>query len=230
MRLYFSATVRLGLALAFASLASVGLFAFGAVSNHSMEFGYLNWNLFLAWLPLFFSWWLVRVLQKKLWSSWEALFVTLLWLAFLPNSFYMISDFVHIQEVRRVDLLYDVVMFASFIFNGVVMGFLSLYAVHRELEKRLTHRMAAVVVAGLLLVCSFAIYLGRDLRWNSWDVLVNPGGILIDVSDRVLHPTAYPQTFSTTGTFFVLLGSLYIVAWQIVRSARHQKLASELES
>ena len=229
MRWYFSNSTRLSLALLFSSLTSVGLFFAGAVSNHSFVFSYLMWNLFLAWVPLLLALKLGKVLRRKLWSSWEALLFTLLWVGFLPNSFYMISDFVHIQEVSRVDLLYDVVMFSSFIINGVVLGFISLYWVHQELLKRLSRRWAHAVIGTVLLACSFAIYLGRDLRWNTWDILVNPGGILIDVSDRFLHPIAYSQAYTTTLTFFLLLGSLYLVAWQLIRSMRYQKVLDDSE-
>lgn len=227
MRWYFSNTTRLGLALACSSLVSVGLFAAGAISNHSAEFAYLLWNLFLAWLPLVFALWLHKILHRKVWSSWLALVVTVLWLGFLPNSFYMISDFIHIQDVPRVDLLYDVLMFTSFIFNGVILGFLALYNVHLELLQRMKRHTAHSLLATILLVCSFAIYLGRDLRWNTWDVLVNPAGILFDVSDRILHPIMYSQAYTTTITFFVLLGSLYVVAWQAARAMRYQKVMDD---
>lgn len=223
MRLYLSARTRLALALCFASLASIGLFFAGAWRNHSMAFSYLMWNLFLAWLPLVFSTMLERTLRHKLWSSWSALALTALWVAFLPNTFYMISDFIHIQEVRRVDVLYDVIMMTSFIMNGVLLGDLSLYAVHRQLAERLRQRTAGIIVSGVLLLCGFAIYLGRDLRWNSWDILVNPGGILIDVSDRILHPTSYPLVFTTTFGFFVLLGSVYVVLVQVARTLRNEQ-------
>jgi len=223
MRFYISVRARLGLALAFSSLASVGLFVVGAISNHSGTFAYLNWNLFLAWVPLVFTLWLEKVLRDNLWSSWRALILTILWLGFLPNTFYMISDFIHVQDVQRVDLLYDVVMFSSFIFNGVILGFVSLFLVHKELLKRLSKRVGTLLVALILLACSFAIYLGRDLRWNTWDVLINPASVLFDVSDPVINPRAHPQTFSTTLSFFVLLGSLYIVAWHIARNLRHQQ-------
>jgi uncharacterized membrane protein len=215
-----SARARLGLALGISSLSSVGLFMVGALSNHSAEFAYLNWNLFLAWVPLLLTWWLVVVLRTRLWSSWLALAITIAWVSFLPNSFYMISDFIHIQQVRRVDLLYDVVMFSSFIFNGVVLGFVSLYLVHQELLKRVRQRTAAGLIALVLVLSCIAIYLGRELRWNTWDILVNPAGILVDISNRVLDPRTYPQFLATTLSFFVLIAALYLVTWQIVSTVR----------
>jgi uncharacterized membrane protein len=146
-----------------------------------------------------------------------------LWLIFLPNSFYLISDFIHLQDVQRVDVLYDAVMFTSFIYTGVVLGFSSLYLIHVQLRRRFRPRPAAGWIAAALVVCSASVYVGRDLRWNSWDVLINPGGILVDLSDRLLHPSAYPEMLLTIAAFSVLLASMYSLLWQgarLLQSAR----------
>lgn len=208
------------LALGVSTLVSVGLFAYGAWRNSSLEYDYLVWNLFLAWLPLIFAVRLISLLRRKPWSSWEALAVSTLWLVFLPNSFYMISDFIHLQEVQRVDVLYDAVMFTSFIYTGVVLGFSSLYLIHIQLRRRLSALGATWWVMATLLVCSAAVYVGRDLRWNSWDLLTNPGGLLFDISDRVQHPAAYPQMLVTIVTFFILLASMYNLLWRGSRLLR----------
>lgn len=211
-------------ALLVSSLVTVGLFSYGALRNNSLQFSYLIWNLFLAWLPLLFSIRLLAVLRRKLWSSWEAVTTTFLWLVFLPNSFYMISDFIHLQEVKRVDILYDTLMFTSFIYIGVVLGFSSLYLVHLQLKGRMSDASATIWVAFTLLVCSSAIFIGRDLRWNSWDILTNPGGLLFDVSDRLIHPSTYPHMLLTIITFFILLSSMYALLWrgiQLLDSTKH---------
>lgn len=222
-RPYISARVKLGLALGVSSLASVGLYLVGAWSNHDYAFSYLPWNLMLAWVSLCITLWLEHTIHQRLWSSWYALIVTGLWLLLLPNTFYMISDFVHIQEVNRVDLLYDVVMFASFIFNGLFLGLISLYVVHWELARRVSNRMAGTFIGIIIFTCSFAIYIGRELRWNTWDVLTNPSSVLFDVSDRVLNPREHPKAFTTTLSFFVLLGSMYLVLWRIAKVTRQQR-------
>jgi len=154
------------------------------------------------------------VLRHKLWSSWEGLTYSVLWLLFLPNSFYMISDFIHLEDVQRVDILYDTLMFTSFIYTGVILGFSSLYLIHLQLRRRLDARQAALWIAATLGICSAAIYVGRDLRWNSWDVITNPGGLLFDVSERLQHLTSYPKMLLTVVTFFVLLTSMYWVMWR----------------
>jgi uncharacterized membrane protein len=223
-RRHFTSRERVVASLVGLTVVSVGLFGAGALTNHSLQFGYLLWNLFLAWVPLGMMAILFRVLNTRLWSSWLPFCLTLLWLVFLPNSFYMISDFIHIQDVARHDLLYDVVMFTSFIFTGALVGFCSLYRVHAELRKRMSMMLSSTLIGIILFLCSFAIYLGRDLRWNSWDVLVNPAGILFDVSDHLIHPLQHLNMFSTIASFFVLLASLYLVGWQLGEAMSEERI------
>jgi len=210
------------LSLLFAVVVSVGLYAYGAFRMHSLVYNYLLWNLFLAFVPLLVAFRLVKVLRKKQWSDWEPIGLTLVWLLFLPNSFYMISDYIHLRDVSAAHILYAAVQFTAFICLGVLLGFCSLYLVHRELRRRLSGPAAGAWVAGTLLLCSMAIYIGRDLRWNSWDVLANPAGLLFDVTERLLKPEDYPAMFVTVGSFFALLGALYVVVWagaKLLRSA-----------
>jgi uncharacterized membrane protein len=208
--------------LAMLTLVSIGFFIVGAIENHSRVFWYLMWNLFLAWLPLVFALWLLPVIRRFGWTSWPGIILTLLWLNFLPNSFYMVSDFIHLQDYQRVDVVFDAVMFALFVLTGLLIGFSSLYLIHIELIKRLKKRNAWCWIGAILVICSFAIYLGRDLRMNSWDILTNPAGILFDITDPIVNPKAHGLAFTTTLTFSIFLISLYVVVWQLVSAiARH---------
>ncbi|HVA11189.1 MAG TPA: DUF1361 domain-containing protein [Candidatus Dormibacteraeota bacterium] len=215
------------LALLTSSLVSLGLFAYGAWRNHSFEeFSYLPWNLVLAWLPLIFALRLIAILKRKLWSGWEGLALSVLWLVFLPNSFYMISDFIHLEDVKRVNVLYDTLMFTSFIYTGVALGFSSLYLIHVQLRRRLMAYEASIWVAITLLISSLAIYIGRDLRWNSWAVITNPGGLLFDISNRLQHPSSYPQMIMTIAVFFIVLASMYSLLWRGIGLLQRQPLSS----
>ena len=215
------------LALLASSAVSLGLFTYGAWRNHSFEeFSFLPWNLVLAWLPFVFALRLMMVLKRKLWSSWEGLTLSVLWLVFLPNSFYMISDFIHLEDVRRLNILYDTLMFTAFIYTGVALGFSSLYIIHIQLRRRLNTYEANIWIAFTLLIASSAIYLGRDLRWNSWDIITNPGGLLFDISDRLQHAASYPQMFLTVSIFFIVLSSMYGLLWQGVGLLQRQPTAT----
>jgi uncharacterized membrane protein len=205
----------------------VGFWVAGAIANHSLDFWYLVWNLFLAWLPVIFVGWLLGVLRRWPWLNWRPVLLTILWLGFLPNSFYLLTDFIHLQQDVRADILYDTIMLESFVISGFLLGYLSLYLVHGALLKRVQARTAGWLVGLTILLCSFAIYLGRDLRLNSWDILVNPARLLFSVTDPFFSPSTHSQAFTTTLIFFILLGSLYFAAWRLAKNfAKHNHSSS----
>jgi uncharacterized membrane protein len=208
--------------LAVGILASFGLFAYSVVTSRAFSYSYLVLNVGLATIPLLLSWRIIVLLRKKRWSDWEPLIMTLIWIIFLPNSFYMISDFIHLQNMSKQVILYNSVMFFSFIYLAVLMGLISLYQIHQQLRKRVYPKTAAVLVTILLIGCCFAIYLGRDLRWNSWDVVVNPAGLLFDISNLILKPETYSGMIKTMVSFFVVISSAYLIAWQAARLIWHQ--------
>lgn len=218
MQLKFSPRQSVWLSLLIATLVGVGLWGIGVWRNHSFDFWYLPFNLSLALIPLLLAVWLVHLLKARAWSNWLPLAMTLLWILFLPNSFYIISDFIHLTETPRADIVQDVVMLAQFSFTGLAFGFVSLFLVHQEFIKRVGVRFAAPLVGVILLLCSFAIYLGRDLRWNSWDIIVQPFGLISDILQHLFNPGLYPLGFVMTSSFFVMLGSMYFVLWQVSKA------------
>lgn len=189
------------------------------------DYWFLVWNLILAWVPLVAAWYLYGRTQKLglIWSKTNiALFV--IWLLFLPNAFYIFTDFIHLYRFGGVPLMYDIVLISTFALTGLILGFTSLMLVHKRALQRFKNYGHWLPVAALL-ASGFAIYLGRELRWNSWDIIFNPFGILFDVSERVLNPTEYSLTFATTLLFFGFLGLTYLTVWRAINSfiARQSK-------
>ena len=136
------------------------IMAIGAVKAHNGYYWFLLYNLLLAYVAPLLAWWLIVRLKTTPWLSVPNILLTLLWLGFLPNSFYMITDLIHAQTAIGVDLLYNIVIIMLFLFNACVAGFISLYLVHWALLKRFYYRYAHLVIAIVILLCSFAIYLG----------------------------------------------------------------------
>ena len=205
-------------ALAASSAVSVLLIIGRILAFSNYGYIFMVWNLVLAWLPLVFAWlWVLYIRRNRVVSA-TSLMLLILWLGFLPNSFYIITDFIHLRTATRATVLYDVAMLMSFTMNGVVLGFVSMALVHLELLKRLSKVRAHAIITGILLLSSFAIYLGRFLRWNTWDVLVNPAGILFSFSGQITQTSVQTTLLSTTLLFTVLLGSIYMVCWQLVRA------------
>lgn len=205
------------------SFFSVGLSLYRIWITGTDRYWFLMWNLFLAWLPLVFAWFLYQRAPKGLTWSWENLAWATLWLLFLPNAFYLLSDFVHLKDTGEVGIMYDVVLLASYSCAGLVLGFTSLYMVHVRMLQRFGRRAHLFVLVALLL-SGFAIYLGRYLRWNSWDIITNPFALLFDVSDQIVNPAEHVVTFTTTLLFFTFLSVLYFVIWRAIRLAQSQKI------
>jgi uncharacterized membrane protein len=186
------------------------------------------WNLFLAWLPLIFAWMLAKRCPRGIFWSWTNFVWFTLWLLFLPNSFYLVTDFIHLTKTNQISLIFDVILLTSYALTGLILGFTSLLLVHVKLWQRLKNK-AYLVVYGTLLLCGFAIYLGRFLRWNSWDIITNPLGLIFDVGIRLTNPTEHIFTFSATLLFFVFLSVLYFVIWKAVFLAKQSNLLKMLK-
>lgn len=191
------------------SVLSIGLYIGRVLATDRMYLGFMNWNLFLAWLPLLFAWSLSRVLTRYRWLSWRPQILTFLWLIFLPNSFYMVTDFIHVAPDEDLSMLYDIVLVLSFALSGLILGCMSIYMVHAELKRRSGRRQLYSLLGGAILLSSFAIYLGRQLDYNSWDLVFNPGGILLDTLVRLSDPLAHGSMYTTTLLFFVFISGVY---------------------
>jgi uncharacterized membrane protein len=205
------------------SALCITFFVYRVLISDTIRFSFIFTNLALAWLGLIFGWLLVRYVKTNSWLSWRAVGLTVLWLSFLPNTWYVLTDFLHVQPTGEVSEIYDIVLIGTLAINGFILGFTSLYLVHIQMLKRLSENRTLILIAAVILLSSFAIYLGRNLRWNSWDVLANPGGIILNISDRIIDPFGHPRALNVTGLFFILLSSLYFAIWTFVRPQPRRK-------
>lgn len=200
-------------ASALAGLVGVGLFLAGVFRNGTVDYWYLLINLLLGLIPLGSAVWLCLYVGKYGWKNWQVAALGVVWVFFLPNSFYIVTDFIHLPEVARVDMVQDVVMLMQFSVLGLIAGFTSLYMVHLLFKKRYGGRLAMMLIMGVLYLSSFAIYLGRELRWNSWDVVLHPFSVIRDALFLWWSPTSGVNAMWMTISFFAMLTSLYLVLW-----------------
>ncbi|MGZ8708504.1 MAG: DUF1361 domain-containing protein [Gaiellaceae bacterium] len=196
-------------ALALLSLFSVALIVVRYLHSQEPFFGGLIWNLFLAWIPFGLS--IVVYDRHRAGARRLSLLpFAALWLLFLPNAPYILTDFKHLVPSPNVPLWVDVVVIAAPAWTGMLLGFLSLYlvqAVVRDLAGPLVAWGAAVGALGL---SSFGIYLGRVLRWNSWDLLADPR-LLSQLDGIVVEPRAIAMTVLLSG--FLTLSYLVVYAF-----------------
>jgi len=186
-----------------------GLIFFRMKRTGSEYFLFLIWNLFLACIPLFASR-LLQVAHTKRIPDAIQLLLLAVWLVFLPNAPYIVTDLIHLEQGPGRLYWYDMAMLLSCGGVGLLLGYSSMFDVHRVVEARFGQRVAWVVATGTLLLSGFGIYLGRALRWNSWDVVTNPRGLFDFIADCLLNPGTYLHIWAISGLCGVSLLLGYI--------------------
>lgn len=196
------------------TLLTLGLFTLRIIMTGTLRYWFIPENLALAWLGFGLAWLLKQRLAVSRWLSWPNIGLSLLWLIFLPNTWYVMTDFIHVYQTGEINEIYDIMLITSLIFCGFALGLTSLYLVHRELRSRLGALRSYALIEVTLLLSGFAIYLGRDLRWSTWDVLTNPSGLILSISDRIISPFAHRSVLDITGLMFVSLSVVYFAFWR----------------
>ncbi|MDR1287616.1 MAG: DUF1361 domain-containing protein [Treponema sp.] len=190
------------------SLLCVSFSVFRCLYAGSRRFLFLNWNLFLAFVP----WGLTTLsaVNSKIQKSKIALAVLFFfWLIFFPNAPYILTDIFHLKSRSSMPVWFDALLILSFAWTGLLFGFLSLWDIERILEKTMKRRCVTLVSAILLFAGSFGVYLGRYLRWNSWNLITEPFPLLSDIGDSVINPAEHPRAWGLTLFMGIFLNMLY---------------------
>ncbi len=167
----------------------------------------LNWNLFLAFIPWFIS---VILIMKKRIPTFFLVLLLFIWLLFFPNAPYILTDLFHLSPRRFPPIWYDLILLLSYAWTGLMFGFISLINIETVLMEHVNPKIVSSISSVLLFVASFGIYLGRFLRWNSWDVVSNPSGILTDILARFARPFDYPKAWVVTILMGLMLNMMYL--------------------
>jgi uncharacterized membrane protein len=196
-------------ALVLLSLFSAALIGVRYLYSSEPLFGWLIWNLFLAWIPFGLAI-LIYDRHRAGTRPLRLLPLAALWLLFLPNAPYIVTDFKHLVPSPVVPLWVDIVVIAAPAWTGMLLGFLSLYLVQSVVRDLAGARVAWAAAVGVLGLASFGIYLGRVLRWNSWDVLAHPR-LVFDLDGVFVDPRAIGMTVLLSG--FLTLSYLVVYAF-----------------
>ncbi|HEX6101015.1 MAG TPA: DUF1361 domain-containing protein [Thermoanaerobaculia bacterium] len=187
------------------------LLALRASRAHNTTYFFLVWNLFLAAVPF-----AAALLFERAKGLITGAITFVVWLVFLPNAPYILTDFIHLRPRPPVPLWFDVLLLLSAAGTGLLLGYGSVMIVQRVIERRRGTRTGWLVATVALFLSAFGIYLGRFVRFNSWEVVTDPMPLFADISYRLLNPAQHPRTFAVTALygFALLLGyvALHVVS------------------
>ncbi len=217
------------LALSFASAACVALVVARIITTGNLRYSFLVWNLFLAWLPLLFALLACENYQTASARNWRFASLAGAWLLFFPNAPYIFTDLIHLTTRYYGHFWVDLTLVLLCALTGLVLGFVSLYLMQTVVERMLGRPASWLFIAVVAALSGFGIYLGRFLRFNSWDVLFRPAQLYRGIGNWVADPLADVSSLAFTLLFatFVFFAYLMLYALTHLRPAQPLSLPQQ---
>ena len=187
---------------------SVILIAYRVLLTDTTTYLFLTWNLLLAAIPYMIST-VLKYGKSEGHISWKTLPVLLIWLLFFPNAPYIITDLFHLEPRQGIPEWYDLMVITSFALNGLIVGMLSLMYIQQMVANRFHAFFGWFTAFFICLASGFGVYLGRFLRWNSWDMFTNPKPLFTDLTNHLSGPFQYDQIHGMTMVMGILLFLFY---------------------
>ncbi|WP_017305261.1 DUF1361 domain-containing protein [Spirulina subsalsa] len=183
-----------------------------ALSIHS---GWIIWNLFLAFIPLALSFYLFRRRSLRRSTFWWLNFVV--FIAFLPNAPYLLTDIIHLIRATRAGFsawVITLILIPQHLL-AIIAGFeayvISVMNLGHYLRKIGAKKAVFLAELGIHVLCAIGVYLGRFQRFNSWDLITNPD----DITYRILDDFTSKRPVVVMFITFWVLTILYWVMKEI---------------
>lgn len=145
----------------------------------------LIWNMFLALVALDLAAWAKFSKRADL-----KIFFIPLWLFFYPNTFYMLTDMVHMHFTSTVlwerSSMILFMLYVPSILLGVFSGILSVRYIFDSLSLKQPY-LRLLLVGLLSFVSSFGIHIGRYARLNTWDIFTRPVFVMEQIVAVISH-------------------------------------------
>jgi len=181
------------------------------IITHDLSYIFYAWNTFLAIVPVLFS----RKLSMHSAIRFKTIILLCGWLLFFPNAPYIITDILHYMERPPVPFWYDLLIVMIATWNGLLLGFISLLQVEQFLAKNFKPFWVKTSIIVSLLLCGYGVYLGRFLRFNSWDIIANPDDLFFASAHTIIHPHQSIKVWAFTFLFASMLSIIYFTIKQL---------------
>ncbi len=186
------------------------------IRTESPTYIFLLWNLFLAWIPYLTTRYFMQEHNGKKIILAQNVFAALIWLAFLPNAPYILTDLFHLHKARLVPMWFDLIMILSFALTGMVLFFLSFLEFEKKIFPSLPKRLLALIRVAIFIAIGYGLYLGRFMRFNSWDIVYEPGHLMRGVYSSIFSADKVEETLGITFFFAVFLYFGYKLFYLVV--------------
>lgn len=168
---------------------------------------FLVWNLFLAWIPL------VAALAVSRSNRVVAVIAGVVWLVFLPNALYLVTDLVHLVDGST--LWRHILQFGFAAWTGTLLAVVSLRMVHNRAERETGRLVGWLVVAAAVVAAGVGVAIGRFQRWNSWDLLTEPDSIAHGTLSWARSPMGDVRVTGVALAVTAFFGIAYLTVWAL---------------
>jgi uncharacterized membrane protein len=155
-----------------ASALAVGVLVLGpTIVGRPTSHHFLLWNLALAWVPF-----VAAIAVEQLDRSGRrrlAMAAGAVFLLFLPNAPYLVTDLTHLRESSPTPWL-DLARLFAFAWAGCVLCAAALRIVHGVVTERAGRTAGWLVVLASAVAAGAGVAIGRFARLNSWEVATQP--------------------------------------------------------
>lgn len=203
------------LALLFGTTVCLGLVGMRIARTGNIRYGFLVWNMFLAWMPMFFALLTSHAFRAGARQKVRWFVFGFAWLVFFPNAPYICTDLIHLPASFYRHYWVDLVLILSCAFTALVVGFVSLYLMQSMVKRAWGNWAGWLLIAGVACLSSFGVYVGRFMRFNSWDLLVRPVDVLHGISRWMSNPAMHPTSLTFPALFAVFLFMSYLMLYAL---------------
>ena len=216
LRLLYNTRNDMEKTLVISSLFSIILVIARLLITGKMMFLFLPWNLFLAWTPYFLS---KKLANKPVEFQSRKLLVIffMAWILLIPNSFYILTDLFHLQLREESTRWFDLTLIFSFAWTGLVLGILSVWQMAKVYKGYFPTLHEIYFIFPVMWLNALGIYIGRYMRFNSWDVITNPLSLFREISIMVFQPFQHMISWGMICCFAVFMTIIY---YSVKRMAR----------
>lgn len=189
-------------------LFSLALLLARVIISGRLSYAFLAWNLFLGYIPFYISEWLGRhpkIITKRI----KLVPLLFLWILFMPNSFYMLTDLFHLDDIEEGQSWFDLTLILSFAWTGILFGILSIRKMEILLKNSKGPLISGLVIFTVMWLNAFGIYIGRFLRFNSWDIITDPFSLITEVWTILFYPYDHRYVWAMSFCFAFLMLIIY---------------------
>jgi uncharacterized membrane protein len=196
------------------SLFCVILVIIRIIRTEQFSFIFMFWNLFLAFIPLGISNYLTN--SKKTISNLKLSTLTIIWLLFLPNAPYMVTDLFHLHKREYLPIWFDLILILMFAITGLYLFYISLNQAIILTKNKFPNLYKPQFLIFLFLIVSYGVYIGRFLRLNSWDI-IDPIGLIKTCLSTILYLPRLKDMCCFTVVYSIFLGFIFLIIKPVLK-------------